>query len=212
MPELTPDRLAMGLTYYVVLLFSLSVHESAHGWMALRMGDDTAAREGRITLDPLSHIDPVGTVLVPLLQILWIGLPLLGWAKPTPVGAQNFRRLARGHVLVASAGPVSNVVLAVLFTGLLYAARHSSLVESDAALALLNTGVYMNVVLALFNLIMLAPIELPLVAFALAPRRTQDALDRADAYVRTHESRVLWVGALLAAGYLIVSGVAGLLR
>lgn len=159
MPELTPDRLAMGLTYYVVLLFSLSVHESAHGWMALRMGDDTAAREGRITLDPLSHIDPVGTVLVPLLQILWIGLPLLGWAKPTPVGAQNFRRLARGHVLVASAGPASNVVLAALFTALLYAARHSSLVESHAALALLNTGVYLNVVLALFNLVPLPPLD-----------------------------------------------------
>jgi Zn-dependent protease len=159
LPELTPDRMAMGLTYYVVLLFSLSVHESAHGWMALRMGDDTAARQGRITLNPLSHIDPIGTVVIPLLQIFWGGVPLLGWAKPTPVGAQNFQRLARGHVLVAGAGPASNVVLAVLFTGALYVGRHSSLADSDAALALLNTGVYMNVVLALFNLVPLPPLD-----------------------------------------------------
>ncbi len=105
MLELTPERIALALMGYVVLLFSLSVHESAHGWMALRMGDDTAARQGRITLNPLSHIDPFGTVLIPLLQFLYSGIPLLGWAKPTPVGAHNFRRLARGHVLVALAGP-----------------------------------------------------------------------------------------------------------
>src|SRR5512139_1515285 len=108
--------MAMGLTYYVVLLFSLSVHESAHGWMALRMGDDTAARQGRITLNPLSHIDPIGTALIPLVQFLVGSMPFFGWAKPTPVGAQNFRRLARGHVLVAGAGPASNVLLALLFT------------------------------------------------------------------------------------------------
>src|SRR5512147_769982 len=118
----------MGLTFYVVLLFSLSVHESAHGWMALQLGDDTAARQGRITLNPLSHVDPVGTVLIPFLQVFWTGVPLFGWARPTPVGAQNFRRLARGHVLVASAGPASNALLALLFTAGLYVGRHSSLV------------------------------------------------------------------------------------
>ena len=101
--DLTPEKIAMGLTTYVVLLFSLSVHESAHGWMALQMGDDTALREGRISLNPLVHIDPIGTLLIPLLQIFGAGIPLLGWAKPTPVGAHNFRKLARGHILVAGA-------------------------------------------------------------------------------------------------------------
>jgi Zn-dependent protease len=178
LPELTPDRMAMGLTYYVVLLFSLSVHESAHGWMALQIGDDTAARQGRITLNPLSHIDPVGTVLVPLLQFLWGGVPLLAWARPTPVGAENFRRLARGHVLVAGAGPASNLILALLFTAGLYAGRHSSLAGSDAALALLNTGVQMNVFLALFNLVPLPPLDGSWVASWGLPRSVAARYDR----------------------------------
>lgn len=178
MPELTPDRIAWGLTYYVVLLFSLSVHESAHGFMALQMGDDTAARQGRVTLNPLSHIDPVGTVLIPLLQILWGGVPLLGWAKPTPVGAQNFRRLARGHLLVAAAGPASNVILAVLFTVGLFLGLRSGARESEPVMAILNTGVQMNVVLALFNLVPLPPLDGSWVASWGLPRPVAARYDR----------------------------------
>jgi Zn-dependent protease len=178
LPDLTPDRIAWGLTYYVVLLFSLSVHESAHGWMALQMGDDTAARQGRVTLNPLSHIDPVGTVLIPLLQIFWGGVPLLGWAKPTPVGAQNFQRLARGHVLVAAAGPVSNVILAVLFTAGLFLGLRSGARESEPVMALLNTGVQMNVVLALFNLVPLPPLDGSWVASWGLPRQVAARYDR----------------------------------
>jgi Zn-dependent protease len=178
LPELTPDRIAWGLTYYVVLLFSLSVHESAHGWMALRMGDDTAARQGRVTLNPLSHIDPIGTVLIPLLQIFWGGVPLLGWAKPTPVGAQNFRRLARGHVLVAAAGPASNVLLALLFTAALFLGLRSGARESEGIMAILNTGVQMNVVLALFNLVPLPPLDGSWVASWGLPRHVAARYDR----------------------------------
>jgi Zn-dependent protease len=178
LPELTPDRIAWGLTYYVVLLFSLSVHESAHGWMALQMGDDTAARQGRVTLNPLSHIDPVGTVLIPLLQIFWGGVPLLGWAKPTPVGAQNFRRLARGHLLVAAAGPASNVILAVLFTAGLFLGLRSGARESEPVMAILNTGVQMNVVLALFNLVPLPPLDGSWVASWGLPRSVAARYDR----------------------------------
>lgn len=158
---LRPDQVAWALTYYVVLLFSLSVHESAHGWMALQMGDDTAARQGRITLNPLSHIDPFGTVLIPLLQVLLTSqrIPLLGWAKPTPVGAHNFRKLARGHVLVAAAGPVSNLVLASLFTAGLFVGLRSGARASEPVMALLTTGIQMNVVLALFNLVPLPPLD-----------------------------------------------------
>ena len=118
MPELTSESLALGLTTFVVLLFSLSVHESAHGWMAHKLGDDTALREGRVSLNPLVHIDPIGTLLLPILQI-FTGLPFIGWAKPTPYDPTNFRRdvtMRQGHMLVAGAGPVSNLLLAVLFT------------------------------------------------------------------------------------------------
>jgi Zn-dependent protease len=157
--DLTPERIAWGLTYFVVLLFSLSVHESAHAWIALRMGDDTAARQGRVTLNPLSHIDPVGTVLIPLLQIFWGGVPLLGWARPTPVSGRNFRNPARSHVLVSGAGPLSNLLLAVLFTAALFLGLRSGVRESEPAMALLNTGIQMNVVLALFNLVPLPPLD-----------------------------------------------------
>lgn len=178
MPDLTPERLAWGLTYYVVLLFSLSVHESAHGWMALRLGDDTAARQGRVTLNPLSHIDPVGTLLIPMLQIFWGGVPLLGWAKPTPVGAHNFRRLARGHVLVAGAGPASNLLLAVLFTAALFIGLRSGAREMEPVMALLTTGVKMNVVLALFNLVPLPPLDGSWVASWGLPRTVSASYDR----------------------------------
>jgi Zn-dependent protease len=157
--ELTPDRIAWGLTYFVVLLFSLSVHESAHAWAALRMGDDTAARQGRITLNPLSHIDLIGTVVIPLLQVLWGGVPLLGWARPTPVSSRNFRNVARGNVLVSGAGPLANLLLAVLFTVALFAALRSGARGSDPVMALLDTGIKMNVVLALFNLVPLPPLD-----------------------------------------------------
>ncbi len=164
MPELTPERIAFGLMGYVVLLFSLSVHEAAHGWMALRMGDDTAARQGRITLNPLSHIDPFGTLLIPLLQFVYSGVPLLGWAKPTPVGAHNFRRLARGHVLVAMAGPASNLALAVAFTAVFFLAIRLFGVppdprRMDPVTVLLTIGIQINVVLALFNLVPLPPLD-----------------------------------------------------
>ena len=117
MPDFDAQNLALGLTNYLVLLFSLSFHESAHAWMALRLGDDTAASLGRITLNPMSHIDPFGTVLMPLLQIFG-GSPVIGWAKPTPYDPGRFRRdvsLRRGHISVAAVGPLSNLLLAFVF-------------------------------------------------------------------------------------------------
>ena len=177
---ITPESFALGITTYVVLLFSLSVHESAHGYMAYRMGDDTARLQGRVDLNPLVHIDPVGTVLIPLLQIFWGGVPLLGWAKPTPVGAHNFRRLARGHVLVAGAGPASNLLLAILFTLALFVTRRAGLIESgrDVLFVILAVGIQMNVALALFNLIPVPPLDGSWIASWGLPRPIADRYDR----------------------------------
>ena len=179
MGELTPDKIALGLTTYVVLLFSLSVHESAHGWMAWRMGDDTAIRQGRVSLNPLVHIDPVGTVLIPLIQIFGPGgIPLMGWAKPTPVGAHNFRRLARGHVLVAAAGPVSNLILALLFTVALFVALRADVDREGPVMHLIVTGVLMNVSLAIFNLVPLPPLDGSWIASWGLPRNIANHYDR----------------------------------
>jgi Zn-dependent protease len=160
---MTPETIATGLTTYVVLLFSLSFHESAHAWMALRMGDDTALREGRISLNPLVHMDPIGTLLFPLLQI-FTSIPMLGWAKPTPYNPANFRRdvsMRRGHMLVAGAGPVSNLILAFVFTFLFWLFARIGLVEdvSQPLVRILVTGIQMNVLLAVFNLVPIPPLD-----------------------------------------------------
>jgi Zn-dependent protease len=159
--NLTPEHIALGLTTYVVLLFSLSFHESAHAWMASKLGDDTAKNLGRVSLNPIVHMDPIGTLLFPLIQI-FTSVPLLGWAKPTPYNPANFRRevtMRKGHVLVAAAGPVSNFLLAILFGALLVALARGgvSLDSFPATLALM--GIQLNVALAVFNLVPIPPLD-----------------------------------------------------
>jgi Zn-dependent protease len=107
----TPE-LVLQVFQFVVLLFALSLHESAHGWMASRLGDQTARMLGRITLNPIRHIDPVGTVMLPLVAMV-THVPLIGWAKPTPVNARNFKNYVRDDILTTLAGPVSNVIGAI---------------------------------------------------------------------------------------------------
>lgn len=183
MPALTPDHIAMGLTTYIVLLFSLSFHEAAHAWAALMMGDDTAQREGRISLNPVVHIDPLGTIALPLIMFLTAGTPLFGWAKPTPYNPARFRRdrsMAVGHVLVAGAGPLSNLVLALAFTAVLFVAFRAGLIQSnqDPAMKILGAGVYINVLLAIFNLVPLPPLDGSKVAAWGLPRNLADAYTR----------------------------------
>lgn len=145
---------------YVVLLFSLSVHESAHAWTAFRQGDPTARSLGRISLNPLVHVDVIGTVVMPLLMI-FTGVPLLGWAKPTPVDPRYFKDLRRGQIVVSGAGPVSNLLLAILFTaGLFVAVRVlPEPLQGNPLVILLSLGLQLNVLLALFNLVPLPPLD-----------------------------------------------------
>jgi len=143
-----------------VLLFSLSVHESAHAWTALQQGDPTAQSLGRISLNPLVHVDVVGTVVMPLLMI-FTGVPLLGWAKPTPVDPRLFKDVRRGQIIVSGAGPVSNLLLALGFTALLFMALRlgAGSAAAEPVLRLLVMGVSINVLLAIFNLVPLPPLD-----------------------------------------------------
>ena len=163
MSDLTPQHIALGLTTYVVLLFSLSFHESAHAWMAWKLGDDTAKNLGRVSLNPIVHIDPIGTLLFPLIQI-FTNVPLLGWAKPTPYNPAKFRpdvSMRKGHMLVAAAGPVSNFILALVFTGILIVIFRLRLVQSedDFLFHLVTLGIELNVLLAVFNLLPIPPLD-----------------------------------------------------
>ncbi len=122
-------------------------------------GDPTAQSQGRISLNPLVHIDPIGTVVLPLLMI-FTGVPLLGWAKPTPVNPRYFKNLKRGQIIVSAAGPVSNLLLAILFTAVLFVAvRVISEPASHPVILFLGLGVQLNVLLAIFNLVPLPPLD-----------------------------------------------------
>jgi len=190
--DFSPQNIALLLTYYVVLLFSLSFHESAHAWMASRLGDQTARDLGRVSLNPLVHIDPVGTVLMPLLQIVAAGIPLLAWAKPTPVVAANFRSglYRKGQVLTAGAGPVSNFLLALLFTAALFVAERTLPGAGPGQFVerLFTIGVVLNVALGIFNLLPLPPLDGSWIASFGLPRELGEAYDK---YVRPYGAMIL---------------------
>ena len=148
---------------FIVLLFSLTVHEMAHAWTADRLGDPTARLLGRVSLNPLVHADPVGTVLFPLIAMI-TGAPLIGWAKPVPVNVRQLRHHRRDYVLVAAAGPASNLVMA-LTAGCLLAVLPISPQTLDAAnvsaplATFLSQAMRLNVLLAVFNMIPIPPLD-----------------------------------------------------
>lgn len=161
----------------IVFLFAISVHESAHAWMASRRGDPTARMLGRVTLNPIKHIDPVGTVLLPLIA-MYSHFPMLGWAKPTPVDPRNFRNPVLDDILTSVAGPVSNFLLATsalvalaliklssplgqqivfgILHGLISPEMNSVLVP---VCLLLYELMFINILLGVFNLIPVPPLD-----------------------------------------------------
>src|SRR6516162_6639588 len=129
--------LYVGVIQFIVLLLSLSIHESAHAWTADRLGDPTARYLGRVSLNPLVHADPMGTILFPLIGI-FSGL-MFGWAKPVPVNLSRLRNPSRDHMIVAAAGPISNVLLAA---GMFGALMISKSISPEGALALRQVARY----------------------------------------------------------------------
>ena len=158
---MTPQNVEI-LFQIIGFLFAISVHESAHAWMANRRGDPTARMLGRITLNPIKHIDPVGTVLLPLIAVL-THVPMLGWAKPTPVNPRNFKYPVLDDILTSVAGPVSNFIVAAGATVVLLAIKHISSPQSQSTMLPFNLLFYelleINVVLAIFNLIPVPPLD-----------------------------------------------------
>lgn len=162
------DDLAGRVLILIPLWLSLSVHEWAHAWAARRLGDDTAERMGRLTLNPLAHIDPVGTILLPLL-----GVPF-GWATPVPVQPQRFYpgiNMRTGMMIVAAAGPISNLCMAAVSIVVLavLARFQPAVLAQQGALTLLWTLISLNVLLAVFNALPIAPLDGSRVVDALVP-------------------------------------------
>jgi Zn-dependent protease len=152
------DPIAVAVSFGVLLL-SLTIHEAAHAWTADKLGDPTARALGRVSLNPLVHIDWIGTVLLPLIAI-FSRLPLIGWAKPVPVMLRNLRNPRRDFMIVAAAGPISNLLQAVVYALLFHAAAAAGDPEAPSLLrGVLQLGVYINLLLAFFNLIPVPPLD-----------------------------------------------------
>ncbi len=161
----------------LVLLFSVMVHEISHGAVALRLGDPTAKLAGRLTLNPLKHLDFFGSFLLPLsLYFLSGGAMVLGWAKPVPYNPLNLKNPRAGAGAIGAAGPLSNITIAIVFGLILRAITPWALAQGFAPLVLLlNIIVFVNVLLAIFNLVPIPPLDGANILFSLLPPGSREA-------------------------------------
>ena len=167
------------------ILFAITVHEVAHGWVAKRFGDPTAQRLGRLTLNPFKHIDPIGTVLIPALLLLLKAGFLFGWARPVPVTWENLRHPKRDMVFVAIAGPAANLLMAFFWGAV---AKLATVLPASADWAAVplqlmgEIGITINVLLMVFNLLPLPPLDGGRVAVGLLPGPLAWQLSRVEPY------------------------------
>ncbi len=168
-------------------IFAIILHEVMHGFVALRFGDDTALRMGRLTLNPLSHIDLFGTIIMPAM-LLFLHLPVFGYAKPVPVNFNRLRSPRFGMMIVAAAGPLTNIALAILsalamrvvadFINAPWGGPHIA----DPLLRMLNASVLINIILAVFNLFPLLPLDGGRVLYTLLPQPAARAYARLEPF------------------------------
>jgi Zn-dependent protease len=181
--------------YMVVLLFAISAHECAHAWMSYKFGDDTARLLGRITLNPAKHTDPIGTLLIPIVnfisaQLSGGGFALIGWGKPTPVNPLRWRNKDRANIMVSLAGIMANLTIAICSLVVIKVAQYSGLFAEGGALSgveepiglFLTNMLYMNVGLAFFNLLPFPPLDGSKVLYTFLPASMQPTLEALERY------------------------------
>lgn len=164
----------------IILIMSVVIHEVSHGYAALALGDPTAKYQGRLTLNPLSHLDPIGSFFVPLLGYFAGGF-IIGWAKPVPFNPYNLRNQKWGEALVAIAGPLSNILLAVIF-GLFIRFTYGQAFMTPSFLGLASFVVFINITLAIFNLVPIPPLDGSKIFFALLPYKWQGVKESFEKY------------------------------
>ena len=172
--------------YAIPLIFAITLHEAAHGWMAARLGDKTAVMYGRVTLNPLAHIDPIGTIAVPGALLLMSALSgggglLFGWAKPVPINPNRFRNYRSGMMLTAAAGPVSNLLQMVFWALLLKLLLIAGIFE-NFFISVCTSGFSVILLLMAFNLIPIPPLDGGRIVSGLLPDRAAAAFDRIEPY------------------------------
>ena len=172
------------IIYSIPVIFAITVHEVAHGWVASKLGDQTARLMGRLTLNPFKHIDPVGTILVPIVMLIFTPF-LLGWAKPVPVDWRNLRKPRHDMAWVAVAGPAANLLMLIFWTLLLKVMLLSGVAEQNFALpfvAMSMAGIFINITLMVLNLIPIPPLDGSRIVSALLPARLSIIYNRLEAY------------------------------
>jgi Zn-dependent protease len=194
----------------IAFLFAISIHESAHAWSAYKLGDDTASLLGRISLNPIRHIDPIGTILLPAIAAI-TRVPILGWAKPTPVNLLRLRNRVRDNALIAAAGPISNFMIAAIAVILLLLLRTFSTEAAEAIVSLVGFGrmdmgdsamtplvlliysfMVVNVILGIFNLFPIPPLDGSHVLEAMLPDRAREMYSSIGMYGTLILLLILW--------------------
>lgn len=166
------------------LLFAITVHEAAHGWMARRLGDRTAEMLGRVSLNPLKHIDPIGTIVVPAILLIAGGF-IFGWAKPVPVDPRNFTHPRRDMAAVAAAGPMVNLVMALIWAVIAKLGLMLAAVSPWVSVPLVlmgKIGIFLNAILMVLNMLPLPPLDGGRVVVGLLPEPLADKVARIEPY------------------------------
>lgn len=164
------NKLISFILFIPVFLLSLTVHEISHAYTAYKKGDSTAKDHGRLTFNPLKHLDVFGSILMPLISFA-SGFLLIGWAKPVPVNRNNFKHPLKDDALVSFAGPFSNILLSLMFALLLSLVYNAALSDSELVMDLLWYGVFFNAFLFAFNLLPIPPLDGSHILFDLFPGR-----------------------------------------
>jgi len=154
---------------FVVLIFSIVIHEFSHGWMAYYLGDPTAKHLGRLTLNPLPHIDPLGSVILPFILLITNAGFIIGWAKPVPYNPYNLKDQKNGEMLVALAGPASNLLIAVIFGIAIRILLFQGIESGSSIISFFSIIVFYNILLAIFNLVPIPPLDGSKVLFHFLP-------------------------------------------
>lgn len=186
MDFLTPERLKIFLEGMITLVLSIAVHEAGHAFVADRLGDRLPRSQGRVTLNPVAHADPFGTLLIPGLSLLFAGGVMFGWGRPVMTNPLAYtRRLSMrvGHLLVAAAGPMMNVLFAMLISLISLALYKFGVVDSDSEIyGALSRAIFLNFLLAIFNLIPAPPLDGGTVLAGLLPTRWANEFDKVAKY------------------------------